>query len=102
MKDFILAINNLKIDIITNSDNLDSYELGNIKKHARDLYESLVWLQYAKEEVGVMERPNRYPYTRSQWKEETVDYYTYEDGIYFTSHIFKNRLTGEIKSKEFE
>ena len=50
-KDFILAINNLKIDIITNSDNLNSYELGNIKNHARDLYESLVWLQYAKEEV---------------------------------------------------
>nr|DAN18784.1 MAG TPA: hypothetical protein [Caudoviricetes sp.] len=51
MKDFILAINNLKIDIINNSDNLNSYELGNIKRHARDLYESLVWLQYAKEEV---------------------------------------------------
>lgn len=50
-KDFILAIENLKIDIITNSDNLNSYELGNIKRHARDLYESLVWLQYAKEEV---------------------------------------------------
>lgn len=50
-KDFILAINNLKIDIIKNSDNLDSYELGNIKSHARDLYESLVWLQYAKKEV---------------------------------------------------
>ena len=50
-KDFILALNNLKIEIITNSDNLDSYELGNIKRHARDLYESLVWLQYAKEEV---------------------------------------------------
>lgn len=50
-KDFILAINNLKIDIIKYSDNLDSYELGNIKSHARDLYESLVWLQYAKEEV---------------------------------------------------
>ena len=50
-KDFILAINNLKIDIIKNSDKLDSYELGNIKRHARDLYESLVWLQYAKEEV---------------------------------------------------
>lgn len=50
-KDFILAINNLKIDIIKNSDNLDSYELGNIKSHARDLYETLVWLQYAKEEV---------------------------------------------------
>lgn len=51
MKDFILAINNLKIEIIINSDNLDSYELGNIKNHARDLYETLVWLQYAKEEV---------------------------------------------------
>lgn len=50
-KDFILAINNLKIEIIKNSDNLDSYELGNIKNHARDLYESLVWLQCAKEEV---------------------------------------------------
>lgn len=50
-KDFILAIENLKIDIITNSDNLDSYELGNIKRHARDLYETLVWLQCAKEEV---------------------------------------------------
>lgn len=50
-KDFILAIENLKIDIITNSDNLDSYELGNIKNHARYLYETLVWLQYAKEEV---------------------------------------------------
>ena len=50
-KDFILAINNLKIDIINNSDKLDSYDLRNIKNHARDLYESLVWLQYAKEEV---------------------------------------------------
>ena len=50
-KDFILAINNLKIDIINNSDKLDSYELGNIKSHAWDLYETLVWLQYAKEEV---------------------------------------------------
>nr|DAT04159.1 MAG TPA: hypothetical protein [Caudoviricetes sp.]DAY24667.1 MAG TPA: hypothetical protein [Caudoviricetes sp.] len=49
-KDFILAINNLKIDIINNSDKLDSYELGNIKRHARDLYESLIWLQYAAEE----------------------------------------------------
>ena len=49
-----------------------------------------------------MKRPNRYPYTRSQWFEETVDYYTYADGIYFTSHVLKNRLTGEIKSKEVE
>ena len=52
MKDFILAINNLKIEIITNSDNLDSYELGNIKNHARDLYEALVWLQCMAEEAG--------------------------------------------------
>lgn len=51
-KDFVLAIEKLKIDIITNSDNLDSYELGNIKNHARDLYESLVWLQCMAEEVG--------------------------------------------------
>lgn len=51
-KDFILAINNLKIDIIKSSDNLDSYELGNIKSHARDLYESLVWLQCMAEEAG--------------------------------------------------
>ena len=51
-KDFILAIENLKIDILTNSDKLDSYELGNIKNHARDLYESLVWLQCMAEEVG--------------------------------------------------
>lgn len=50
-KDFILSIENLKIDIITSSDNLDSYELGKIKRHARDLYETLVLLQYAKEEV---------------------------------------------------
>lgn len=49
-KDFIIAIENLKIDIINNSDNLDSYELGKIKKHARDLYETLVWLQYEAEE----------------------------------------------------
>ena len=51
-KDFILAIENLKIDIINNSDKLDSYDLGNIKNHARDLYESLVWLQCMAEEVG--------------------------------------------------
>lgn len=51
VKDFILAINNLKIDIIKNSDNLDSYDLGNIKRHARGLYETLVWLQCIAEEV---------------------------------------------------
>ena len=49
-----------------------------------------------------MTRPNRYPYTRSQWTEDTVDYFTYEDGIYFTERILENRITGEIKSKEVE
>lgn len=49
-KDFILAIENMKIEILKNSDNLNSYELSNIKKHARDLYESLVWMQYEAEE----------------------------------------------------
>nr|DAM94106.1 MAG TPA: hypothetical protein [Caudoviricetes sp.] len=49
-KDFILAIENIKIDILKTSDDLNSYELSNIKKHARDLYECLVWLQYDVEE----------------------------------------------------
>lgn len=48
-----------------------------------------------------MKRPKRYPYTRSQWVENTVDYFTYEDGIYFTERILENRITREIKSKEF-
>ena len=47
-------------------------------------------------------RPKKYPYTRSQWTEKTVDYFTYEDGIYFTERILENRLTGEIKAKEVE
>ena len=49
-----------------------------------------------------MKRPNRYPYTKNQWEEETVTYYTNTDEIYFKSHISKNRLTGEIKSKDVE
>ena len=49
-----------------------------------------------------MKRPNRYPYTKNQWVEETVDYYTYKNDIYYTSHILENRLIGEIKSKEVE
>lgn len=50
VKDFILAIENIKIDILKTSDDLNGYELSDIKKHARDLYECLVWLQYAAEE----------------------------------------------------
>ncbi len=49
-----------------------------------------------------MTRPNRYPYTRSQWSEETVTYYTNTDDICFTSHILKNRFSGEIKNREVE
>lgn len=49
-----------------------------------------------------MKRPNRYPYTRSQWVEEIVDHYTYKNDICYTSHILENRLTGETKAKEIE
>ena len=49
-KDFILAIENLKIDILKIADELDGYELSDIKRHARGLYETLVWLQYEEEE----------------------------------------------------
>lgn len=49
-----------------------------------------------------MKRPNRYPYTKNQWVEETVDHYTYKNDICYTSHILENRLTGEIKDKEVE
>ena len=49
-----------------------------------------------------MKRPNRYPYTKNQWVEETVDHYMYKNDICYTSHILENRLTGEIKSKEVE
>lgn len=51
-KDFILAIENLEIDILKIADELDGYELSDIKRHARDLYECLVWLQYNAEESG--------------------------------------------------
>ena len=51
VKDFILSIENLKIEILKKSDELYDYELSGIKKHARDLYETLVWLQYVKKEV---------------------------------------------------
>ena len=50
VKDFILAIENLKIDILKIAAELDGYELSDIKRHARGLYETLVWLQYEEEE----------------------------------------------------
>lgn len=36
-KDFILAIENLEIDILKIADELDGYELSDIKRHARNL-----------------------------------------------------------------
>lgn len=49
-KELTAAISNLKIEILQNEDKLSSQSLSNIKRQARDLYECLVWLQYAAEE----------------------------------------------------
>lgn len=49
-----------------------------------------------------MKRPERYPYNKNQWVEESVNYYMNTDELYFTSHILVNRFTGEIKVKELE
>jgi hypothetical protein len=51
-KELISAILNLKIEVLQNDDKLSSQSLSNIKRQARDLYECLVWLQYAAEEAG--------------------------------------------------
>lgn len=50
-KELISAILNLKIEVLQNDDKLSSQSLSNIKRQARDLYECLVWLQYAAEEA---------------------------------------------------
>ena len=50
-----------------------------------------------------MKRPNRYPYTRSQWIENTEEYYNYCDSEpCFRNSFLENRLTGEIKSEGAE
>lgn len=51
-KELSAAISNLKTEILQNEDKLSSQSLSNIKRQARDLYECLVWLQYAAEEAG--------------------------------------------------
>lgn len=51
-KELSAAISNLKIEVLQNEDKLSSQSLSNIKRQARDLYECLVWLQYAAEENG--------------------------------------------------
>lgn len=47
-----------------------------------------------------MNRPNRYPYSKSQWIETTVDYFKYDSDVYFSQQVLENRLTREIKDKE--
>ena len=51
-KELTAIILNLKIEVLQNDDKLSSQSLSNIKRQARDLYECLVWLQYAAEEAG--------------------------------------------------
>lgn len=50
-KELIIAISNLKIDIIKKSDSLSNQSLINIKREARGLYECLVCLQHDVKEV---------------------------------------------------
>ena len=49
-KELTATILNLKIEVLQNDDKLSSQSLSKIKRQARDLYECLVWLQYAAEE----------------------------------------------------
>lgn len=46
-----------------------------------------------------MKRPDRYPYSKKQWIESTVDYY-FGDEPCLSQSVLENRLTGEIKSEE--
>lgn len=50
-KELIIAISNLKIEIIKESDGLSNQSLINIKRQARELYECLVCLQYDAKEA---------------------------------------------------
>lgn len=43
-----------------------------------------------------MTRPNRYPYTKNQWEEETTLAFL-GDNIGFKLRVERNRLTGETK-----
>ena len=51
-KELTAASLNLKIEVLQKDDKLSSQSLSNIKRQARNLYECLVWLQYAAEEAG--------------------------------------------------
>lgn len=50
-KQYILKINNIAIDLVKQSDNMSAQNLSYIKTIARELYETLVWLQYETEKV---------------------------------------------------
>lgn len=41
-----------------------------------------------------MKRPNRYPYTRSQWFEEITVLHTSDNGC-FKLRVLENQITGE-------
>jgi len=43
-----------------------------------------------------MTRPNRYPYTRSQWEETTKAVYSYNNVEYELFRYLENKFTGEI------
>ena len=43
-----------------------------------------------------MTRPNRYPYTKSQWEEETTIVYFCDDTS-FKVRVERNRATGETR-----
>lgn len=43
-----------------------------------------------------MTRPNRYPYTRSQWEEETTSVY-FADDSRIELKVERNRVTGETR-----
>ena len=50
-KELIIAISNLKIEIIKKSYSLNNQSLINIKRQVRELYECLVCLQYDAKEA---------------------------------------------------
>lgn len=49
-----------------------------------------------------MKRPKRYPYSKKQWIERIVHYYSYGRDFCFSQCTLVNRITGEIKNEELE
>ena len=46
-----------------------------------------------------MKRPNRYPYTRSQWEKEITLVYFCDDG-HLEIKAKRNRITNEVKNEK--